>query len=295
MPRLRIEHRTEYFYSRPVELGRHRLVLRPREGHDLHVESMQLTIEPAHRLIWARDVFGNSVATVDFLETATKLSFLSNVIVVRTLPQLPQDVLVPWPIEYPVAYDPLEMTVAAAYQAPSYPDDVEAVRSWLDVAVPVFSRNEAEQVVLDLGRAIYQQIKYQRRSERGVQTPLQTLQLASGSCRDMATLMMEAGRLLGIAMRFASGYLDCPASLAGRASTHAWTESYLPSVGWRGFDPTLGEITSLKHVVTGVSNHPRGVMPISGMFTGASSDYQEMTVQVTTERLGTGGSSAPGV
>ena len=82
----------------------------------------------------------------------------------------------------------------------------------------------------------------------------------------MATLMMEAGRVLGIAMRFASGYLDCAASVAGRASTHAWIEAYLPGLGWRGFDPTLGEPSSLKHIVVGVSSHPRGVMPISGMF-----------------------------
>lgn len=295
MTRFRIVHRTDYFYSRPVELGRHRLVLRPREGHDLHVESMQLAIEPTHRLIWSRDVFGNSVAIVDFLEKTTRLSVVNDVIVVRTLPFPQQGSQVPWPVAFPAMYDPLEMTVAAAYQAPSYPDDVEGVRAWLDLILPFYGRNDAEQVLLALGRTVHQQISYQRRSEKGVQTPLQTLQLASGSCRDMATLMMEAGRVLGVAMRFASGYLDCPASLAGRASTHAWTESYLPALGWQGFDPTLGEPTSLKHVVTGVSNHPRGVMPISGMFTGAASDYREMNVQVTTERLADTGSHKLGV
>ncbi len=275
-------------YTRTGDDGTTGLVAGPRrKKHDLRVESMLLTIEPAHRLIWSRDVFGNSVAIVDFLEMTTRLSFVSDLVVVRSAPAPQQPLHVPWAITFPVIYDPLEMTVAAAYEAPTYPDDIEGVRSWLDQVLPVDSRTDAEQVVIDLGRAIYQQIKYQRRSEKGVQSPLQTLQLASGSCRDMATLMMEAGRVLGIAMRFASGYLDCAASLAGRASTHAWAEFYLPTVGWRGFDPTLGEPTSLKHVVIGVSNHPRGVMPISGMFTGASSDYREMNVQVTTERLPT--------
>ena len=108
-----------------------------------------------------------------------------------------------------------------------------------------------------------------------MQSPAETLALGSGSCRDMATLMMDAARSLGFAARFASGYLDCPASEAGRASMHAWAEIYLPTLGWRGYDPTLGEPTSLKHLVVGVSNHPRGVMPVSGMFTGASSDYVE--------------------
>ena len=79
--------------------------------------------------------------------------------------------------------------------------------------------------------------------------------------------MMEASRLLGIAARFASGYLDCMAAEAGYASMHAWTEIYLPTLGWIGFDPTLGMATSQRHVLAGVSNHPRGVMPISGMFT----------------------------
>ena len=81
-----------------------------------------------------------------------------------------------------------------------------------------------------------------------MQGPALTLDLKSGSCRDLATLMMEAARHLGVAARFASGYLHGSASLAGRASTHAWAEVYLPTLGWRGFDPTIGSATSLGHV-----------------------------------------------
>ena len=285
MARLRIQHRTEYHYSRPVELGRHRLVLRPREGHDLRVESMQLDIAPAHRLVWSRDVFGNSVAIVDFIEATTKLSIVSDVVVFRSTPFPQQEPHEPWRVAYPVTYDPLEVTFTGAYQQVSYPDDVDELRSWLDRTIPAPHPDDAEEVIFALGTAIHDQIKYQRRSESGVRSPVETLKLASGSCRDMATLMMDAGRMLGIATRFASGYLDCAASLAGRAAMHAWTEFYLPALGWRGFDPTIGEPTSLKHVVTGVSNHPRGVMPVSGKFVGSSGDYREMIVQVTTESL----------
>ena len=81
----------------------------------------------------------------------------------------------------------------------------------------------------------------------------------------MATLMMEAARLSGVAARFASGYLHGRASMAGHASTHAWAEVYLPTLGWRGFDPTIGGTTTANHIVTGVSTHPRGVMPVSGI------------------------------
>jgi transglutaminase-like putative cysteine protease len=286
MTELRIEHHTTYLYQRPVAFGRHRLVLRPREGHDVRVLNMLLTITPKHQLLWTRDVFGNSVAIVDFLEPADKLEFKSDVTVFRTRPFLLEEPNGPRRVAYPVVYDPLEVGIVTAYQAVTYPLDEPELRAWVNLHVPAANFTDSEEIVAALGKLIFQQIKYLRRSEKGVQTPVQTLKLGTGSCRDMATLMMDAARLLGLAARFASGYLHCPASEAGRASTHAWTEIYLPSLGWRGFDPTIGNVTALNHVVTGVSNHPRGVMPISGMFTGAASDYREMTVQVKTEQLG---------
>jgi transglutaminase-like putative cysteine protease len=286
MIRTRIEHVTRYDYNRPVEFGRHRLVLRPREGHDVRVENMRLAITPAHRLEWIRDVFGNSVAIVDFTEQASQLEITSDVVVERW-PPLPQDDgREPWAVSFPVTYAPLEITITAAYQSTTYPDDVATMRDWCqrELVLPSHVDN-AEDVVEQLGSLVHRAIKYQRRNEKGVRSPAETLAIGTGSCRDMATLMMEAARHLGFAARFVSGYLDCPASEAGRAAMHAWTEIYLPTLGWRGYDPTLGESTSHKHLAAGVSNHPRGVMPVSGMFTGASSDYIAMTASVKIEKL----------
>jgi len=282
---LRIEHRTLYRYAEPVTFGRHRLVIRPREGHEIRVLNLALDIAPAHDVTWTRDVFGNSVALVRFHEPSDALDIRSEVVVERMTPFPSREPREPWQVPYPVSYEPLETKFTSAYLLPCYPDDKEAVRSWLDREAPRPDGKDAEGVVLALGEIVHQRIKYQRRAEKGVQSPARTLELRSGSCRDMATLMMEAARLLGIASRFASGYLDCPASLAGRASMHAWTEYYLPLLGWRGFDPTLGEPTSLKHILTGVSDHPRGVMPVSGMFSGTAADCRSMQVTVLTERL----------
>jgi transglutaminase-like putative cysteine protease len=246
---------------------------------------MRLEVSPTHRLEWTRDVFGNSVAIVDFLIEASELTIRSEVVVERRLPLPEDDDREPWRIEFPVIYDPLEVSIAATYQAATYLDDVYAVRAWLEREFEIAVDVDAERVMLQLGELVHRGVKYQRRQEKGVQSPAETLRLASGSCRDMATLMMDAARSLGFAARFASGYLDCPASEAGRAAMHAWAEIYLPTLGWRGYDPTLGEPTSLKHLVVGVSNHPRGVMPVSGMFTGASSDYVSMTATVKIEKL----------
>jgi transglutaminase-like putative cysteine protease len=282
---LRIEHHTTYRYRRPISFGRHRLVLRPREGHDVRVVEMSLELFPAHRLTWSRDVFGNSIALAEFLEPADRLEILSRVVVERMPLFSGEEPHARGKVPFPVVYDPLESIVASAYQTLSYPDDADEVRTWLEGQIALNDRTDAEAVVEQLGQAVKEHVKYLRRTEKGVQSPAQTLELGTGSCRDMAVLMMDAARMLGLSARFASGYLDCPASLAGRASTHAWAEVYLPLLGWSGYDATLGEPTSLKHVVTGVSNHPRGVMPISGMFHGDASDYIDLAVSVKTEPI----------
>lgn len=283
MSQLTIKHRTEYRYSQPVKFGRHRLVLRPREGHDIQVERMTLSIEPAHHIEWIRDVFGNSVAIVDFSEAAEQLVIDSQASILQLLPFPTERPHEPWQVPYPVAYDPLETQVAAAYQSPSFPEDANAVSEWLEEKFTNRNLQDAEALVQALGALVNGSIGYQRRMEKGVQTPAQTIELGTGSCRDQSTLLLDAARSLGVAARFASGYLNCPASEAGRAAMHAWVEFYLPMVGWRGYDATLGEATSQKHVVAGVSNHPRGVMPVSGKYTGRSSDYLGMTASVQIE------------
>ena len=288
MLRLHVHHRTTYSYSDPVSFGRHRLVLRPREGHDLRIVEMALEIEPEHEITWVRDVYGNSLALVDFTAPAARLEIVSDVTIERMEPfparRFHEPWLVPWPVEYAVE----EQVVIDAYRRLSFPDDASALEQWLGID-PVRREGDAEGTLLDLCSRVHRSIAYRRRAERGVQTPRDTLRSGSGSCRDMATLMMDAARVLGVASRFASGYAHNAATLAGHAATHAWTECYLPGLGWRGFDPTTGGTTSASHIVTGVSTHPRGVMPVSGSFTGSPADCVGLDVTVTTTVLGEAG------
>jgi transglutaminase-like putative cysteine protease len=279
MSRLRIIHDTVYRYASEVSFGPHRLVLRPREGHDVRLLSMDLTVAPAHELRWSRDLFGNTIGTLSFAAPARLLHIRSDVLVERAvfgvadLSSLPRE-------EYPFSYDPLEQGLADAYLKLSFPEDAASVRNWITSTLRIPPAGDGLAALQRLNAELFTVCVYRRRDERGVQSPAETLSLGSGSCRDKATLFMEAARALGMAARFASGYLDCAASQAGRASTHAWAEVYLPHSGWVGFDPTIGETTSSKHIVVGVSHHPRGVMPISGQYTGSRSHYLGLEVSV---------------
>jgi transglutaminase-like putative cysteine protease len=282
---LQIIHETTYRYKKAVRFGPHRLVLRPREGHDLRIEEIRVEIEPEFELEWSRDLFGNCIATAHILSPAQQLRIHSEVILYQTAPFPLRSTRRATPTTFPVHFSEIESAVAAAYLATTYPTDVAKVKEWISTTIDPAVVYDAGEIVASVARTIRDTIKYQPREGKGVQSPSQTLSASSGSCRDMATLMLEALRSVGFPARFASGYLECSASKVGRASTHAWAEAYLPAIGWIGYDPMLGEPTSGKHIVAGVSNHPRGVMPVSGTFLDEHNSYLGMEVSVRTARF----------
>ena len=294
MSRIRISHTTAYRYSEPVSFGIHRLVIRPREGHDLQVETLSLKVSPAAAISWHRDIFGNSIGLASFSEPADLLEFSSEAVVCRRDHTSHRRLLDVLPIKFPVRYSEMEASVAEGYLKSVYHTESAKLREWAEATFAANSGDNAVLLVEKITEWIYRSIRYRRREDRGVQSPLETLQLGSGSCRDMATLLLEAARALGVAARFASGYLDGVASRAGQAVTHAWAEVYFPEHGWFGCDPSLGEGTSEKHIVCGVSSHPRGVMPVSGYYSGPRRSYLAMDVRVDIRPFGPAKESASG-
>ena len=81
MQRYKIVHRTYYNFSAAVWLKPHALCLRPKEGHELRIESSALEIRPAAILRWHRNVEDNSVATATFDTHTNQLSIESEVII----------------------------------------------------------------------------------------------------------------------------------------------------------------------------------------------------------------------
>ena len=285
MQRLKIRHLTVYEFPSPVTLQPHRLLIRPREGHDVRIESSKLDIFPAHRVWWHRDVFDNSVAVVRFLENAQRLAIDSEV-VIQHYEEAPLDFIVEdYAVDYPFEYRKEERVDLAPFQQLVYADQQSMLRDWLR-QLNLLSEKIETYVLLDrLNRIINNEFKYMIREEPGVQSPEQILSSRSGSCRDYATLFIEACRFLGLASRFVSGYSHVPGLGAGGASTHAWAEVYLPGPGWKGFDPTAGELTGNRHIPVAVARHPEMAPPVAGSFIGPKGPLPTLSVEVQVTAL----------
>ena len=275
MQRYKILHRTYYNFPADVRLEPHALRLRPREDYALRIESSNLEITPAATLRWHRDVEDNSVAIATFDSPANQLLIESEVII-QQYNEAPLDFLVAdYAVNYPFDYTPEDRVVLAPYMAFSEPHmafaATKTTKLLTDWVVKLWQPGERIQTYALLQRLnlrIKETLTYQVREEPGVQSAVETLSRGTGSCRDYAYLLMEAARRLGFASRFVSGYLHAQPSNVDFGATHAWAEAYLPGMGWKGFDPTVGDIVGTDHIPVAVARSPESVPPVAGAYVG---------------------------
>ncbi len=280
---LNILHDNVYRYAKPVELTRHRLMLRPAESHGLQIRSESLTIHPAHQLSWEHDVFYNSVAQLSFTEKAEELRITSSYTVEQFNINPFDFVLEIYTNDLPFAYRGDDAEDLVAYLKPQYPQDTPAIHAWLQPFLDAQGRGRTLEFLLALNESIAAQFSYGRREEENIQSPGATLASRSGSCRDFALLFMEAARHMGLAARFVSGYLcsmDEAKPDVATDATHAWLEIYLPGGGWIGFDPTCGTLAAGLHVRVAAVRNPAQATPIRGSYLGDASLFLGMEVTV---------------
>ncbi|GGF46492.1 hypothetical protein GCM10007301_02510 [Azorhizobium oxalatiphilum] len=287
MRRLTVEHRTRYRYGEPVSFGQHRLMLRPRDSHGLRLLDATLTLFPIADVNYVYDVFGNSIALVELKEGAEELR-VDSVLELEIYPVPPLEALISNEAAlYPFVYSSDDRLDIALTAARAYPDQgaVEAfARSFLPADG---SRIPTLALLSSINQAIRDTFTYQARHEEGTQSPAQTLELRTGTCRDFALLLMETVRELGFAAQFVTGYLYTPqldplaeGDFLGAGSTHAWATVYLPGAGWIDFDPTNALIGTDHLVRVAVARDPRQAVPVAGSFSGSPGAFLGMDVEV---------------
>lgn len=286
MPQLLVTHVTNYDYATPVELGPHRMMLRPRESPHLRLIEHELRVKPKADVAWSQDVSGNAVAEATFGTPTRRLQITSRAVVDLQAPRWPVFPVAASAASYPFMYSAEDWTDLGALGSPQYADPTGRLAAWAGAFVMAHPTDTLS-LLKDLAEGVAIEIAYRSRETEGTQGPLETLDLGSGSCRDLAVLLAEAARTLGFGARLVSGYLHDPSRTltgsAGPGPTHAWVEIYLPGAGWITFDPTNRSLGSADLVPVAVGRRMEQIAPVVGGYFGPSDALSNMRVKVTIE------------
>lgn len=276
-----LHHVTHYRYERPIALGPQVIRLRPAAHSRTRILSYSLKVQPQEHFInWQQDPQGNYLARLVFPEKTRELRIEVDLVAEMVVFNPFDFFLEPYAEKIPFAYSQDEQRELGSFleTLPLTPK----FAAYLDG----ISREPVASIdfLVALNQRVHADISYLIRMEPGVQSPEQTLEKASGSCRDSAWLLVQLLRHLGLAARFVSGYLiqlkaDVQA-LDGPSGTdvdftdlHAWCEVYLPGAGWVGLDATSGLLAGEGHIPLACSPEPSSAAPISGVLEPCESEF----------------------
>lgn len=283
MPLVNLSHVTTYSYNQPARFGEHRLMVRPRESYDQHLLTAELAIDPEPSSVrWLHDVFGNSVAIASFDHRADHLTIESTARLIHHPSELDDVHIEEYARTYPFTYSSEEMPDLLRSIERQHLDPARAIDTWARRFVGAPGASTLA-MLTDMTSAIKREFTYLPRYQKGTQTPLETLERKTGTCRDYAMLMIEAVRALGLAARFVSGYVYNPSGRRrrlGGGNTHAWVRVYLPGSGWVEFDPTNAIIGTSGLIRVAVARDIYQAIPVSGTWSGFPGSYLGMDVSV---------------
>ena len=288
MVHLTIHHRTTYRYREPVQLGPHRLMLRPRESRDLRIISSTLEVTPSAVVTWAQDVAGNTVttATFPFPSTTDHLVINCTTEVELSAEEWPVFDIAASAISFPFRYYDEEWTDLGALTVMQHTDLGGQLASWAQGFV-LGNPTDTLSLLRDLSAGVSGALAYETRDDQGTQRPLESLHRGTGSCRDFALLFAEAARSLGFGARIVSGYLHDPErsllGSQGSGTTHAWAEVYLPGAGWVPFDPTNRSVGGANLIPVAVVRDINQATPVGGSYVGKGEAFESMAIEVRVE------------
>ncbi len=286
--RVALHHETVYKYDRLVTLGPQVVRLRPAPHSRTPVTSYSLRIRPKEHFInWQQDPQSNYLARIVVPEPTRIFALEVDLVVEMTVLNPFDFFLEPYAEQFPFEYEASLRRELTPFLE-TLPDPGGHFLEFVDTID--LAPRQAISFLVDLNRKVQNAVGYLIRMEPGVQTPEETLKLATGSCRDSAWLLVQTLRHLGLAARFVSGYLiqlkpdtkslDGPSGAdSDFTDLHAWTEVYLPGAGWVGLDPTSGLLAGEGHIPVAATPDPQSAAPVSGGVTPSEVEFDHtMTV-----------------
>jgi transglutaminase-like putative cysteine protease len=270
--KLEILYSAEYRYPKRVSFSPHTFRVIPKVDRNLTVKRFDFRTNRNAVINWRRDIFDNEIASVFYPNRSRALQVRFRLKLEIEKKNAFGFLLESRALHLPFAYESEENCVLAPYLRPEPPP---SLGFWKPPASP----RPTLETLVELNAAIKEHLKYERRDEGPARTANETLSLGRGACRDFSVVLVDSLRGLGLAARFASGYLCEFGAAEKRAegSLHGWVETYLPGAGWIGLDPTNGTFCDHHHLTAAVGATPKDISPIEGSYFHPDRVPQEMT------------------
>ena len=261
-------HKLEYSYEDSVQLGEHRLCIKPRSHGFQRLINFDLNISPNPKILYPLlAASGEEINKITF-EGYTNNLHIKAVSEVETLkhPDI-FDGVKERDLTLPFCRSIINRDLQGALEGwmPNGQHDPSAIE--LAQEALAGSSNNALSFTFQLIEIIQDRVKYTKRHTGPAWPASRTLRERVGSCRDLAMLMVEACRSVGIPSRFVSGYHfeDPPPK---ELDLHAWAELYIPGAGWRGFDPSGKGLIDERYLTLVSSSKSNLTAVITGNFRG---------------------------
>jgi len=283
--RARLIHRFDYRYTKPVVLGPHRFCLRPRPHGFQRLIDFRLEISPdPSQLYELMAAGGDTITRARFLGDTDRLCVLASSEVETFTPPLLEACLDEEMAQLPVPIGRLNPDLLSNLQGwlPNGQHDATAV----DLAQEALMGSDGRSLnfLQQLIEVIQDRVKYTQRHVGPAWPAGRTLKERVGSCRDLAMLMIECCRSLGLPARFVSGY-HLVEPKPERYDLHAWAEVYLQGAGWRGFDPSGKGAVDDRYIPVATSSRSDLTAAVSGTFSGPPGVESELDWEISAEIL----------
>ena len=272
----KIIHKLAYSYKSHVSLNEHLICLKPRSNCFQKLYKFEIKILPDPTSILSLiSANGDDMYKVSFTKPTQSLIIRAeSEIETINHPNIYQ-IENKHDLSLPLHIDSVNNSLNGFIEGwfPNGQHDPSAVKIAQEALIGI--ENNVLEFLYQLIELIKERVKYTPRHLGPAWTSGRTLSERVGSCRDLAILLMETCRCVGIPSRFVSGYqfMDQPTE---KYELHAWTEIFIPGFGWRGFDPSGCGLINDRYITLASASKSDLVAPVRGSFVGTPNLKSEL-------------------
>jgi len=278
-----VHHLTRFRYDTPVSESVMEVRMQPRTEGGQRCLRFELSTSPRSRVFAYQDPLGNVVHHFDIparhreltITAEAVVEFVSSLDVPESLP------MAAWETMDTRAFQDRHVDYL---QDSKFATPTEALGAFRD-ELEVNRASDPLTTLRQMNTRLFEAFSYVPKSTR-VDSPIDdALAARQGVCQDFAHVMITLVRGLGIPCRYVSGYLFHKGGAHERSvesASHAWTEAWLPELGWVGFDPTNDTLAGDRHIRVAVGRDYSDVPPTRGVYKGKARSELGVAVRVQT-------------